>query len=133
MNLSIGKTSAVALGALVLGAVAYLAWPTSQNVDGQVSCLSPETIAPETSGMVLIEGGAFDMGAGSIYSDEGPVRREEVESFWIDATEVTNAEFAEFVDATGYVTVAEAGIDGVVPPGAAVFQTPESGKQPRAR
>ncbi len=75
--------------------------------------------------MVLIEGGSFDMGAGSIYSEEGPVRREGVESFWIDATEVTNGEFAEFVAATGYVTVAEAGIEGVVPAGAAVFQVPD--------
>jgi len=120
-----------ALGALALGAIAYLAWPTSQKVDGQVSCLSPDVIAPETSGMVFIEGGSFDMGAGSIYSEEGPVRREAVASFWIDATEVTNAEFAEFVDATGYVTVAEAGIDGVVPPGAAVFQIPESNAEGR--
>lgn len=131
MNSSIGKTSAVVLGALLLVAVAYWAWPKSQNVDQQVSCLSPETIAPETSGMLLIKGGSYDMGAGSIYSEEGPVRREDVASFWIDATEVTNAEFAEFVDATGYVTVAEAGIDGVVPPGAAVFQIPESNAEGR--
>ena len=81
--------------------------------------------------MVLIEGGSFDMGAGSIYAEEGPVRRQEVESFWIDVTEVTNAEFAEFVDATGYVTVAEAGIDGVVPPGAAVFHVPENNAEGR--
>jgi formylglycine-generating enzyme len=126
MKLSIGKTSAGALGALVLSAAVYLAWPSSDRVDQRVTCLSPEAIAPETSGMILIEGGAFDMGAGAIYAEERPVRREEVESFWIDATEVTNAEFAEFVEATGYVTVAEAGIEGVVPSGAAVFQSPTS-------
>lgn len=149
MNLSIGKTSPLwsrfhrvnrdqvtwkrfgALGVLVLGAVVYLGWSTSQHVAVQVSCISPDTIAPETAGMIFVEGGSFDMGAGHIYSEEGPVRRKDVEGFWIDATEVTNAEFAAFVEATGYVTVAEAGIDGVVPPGAAVFQVPEANAEGR--
>lgn len=124
MSLSIGKTSVIALGAFALGATAFALWPGSETNLQHVSCLSPETIAPETSGMVLIEGGSFDMGAGSIYAEEGPVRRQEIESFWIDATEVTNREFSEFTAATGYVTVAEAGIEGVVPAGAAVFQVP---------
>lgn len=128
MSLSIGKTSAIALGVLgtlALGVTTFVLWPASEPDLQQVSCLSPNQIAPETVGMVLIEGGSFDMGAGSIYSEEGPVRRKQVESFWIDATEVTNREFAEFVEATDYVTVAEAGIDGVVPAGAAVFQIPD--------
>jgi sulfatase modifying factor 1 len=34
--------------------------------------------------------------------DESPVHRVRVDGFWIDATEVTNAQFAEFVDATSY-------------------------------
>lgn len=131
MKSSIGKTSAVAFGALVLGAVTYLVWPSSGDDLKTVSCLSPDNIAPDTSGMVLIQGGTFQMGAGGIYPEEGPVRRQRVESFWIDATEVTNAQFAAFVEATGYVTVAEAGIEGVVPPGAAVFQVPETNAEGR--
>jgi len=131
MSLSIGKTSVLALGALALGATAFALWPASKADHQHVSCLSPDQIAPETAGMVLIEGGSFDMGAGGIYSEEGPVRRRQVESFWIDATEVTNKEFSEFVAATGYVTVAEAGIAGVVPAGAAVFQGPDETSEGR--
>ena len=40
-------------------------------------------------------------------SDCAPVHRVYVDGFWMDATEVTNAQFAKFVAATGYVTVAE--------------------------
>ena len=40
-------------------------------------------------------------------TDSRPVHRVYVDGFWMDATEVTNAQFADFVKATGYVTVAE--------------------------
>ena len=113
------------------GRRAYLFWPVSGDGRQAVSCLSPDQLAPDTSGMVLIQGGTFQMGAGGIYPEEGPVHDQQVESFWIDATEVTNAQFAEFVEATGYVTVAEAGIEGVAPPGAAVFQVPETNAEGR--
>ena len=43
--------------------------------------------------------------------DEGPAHRVRVDGFWIDRTEVTNAEFAAFVEATGYVTTAERAVD----------------------
>ncbi len=130
MNLSIGKTSLAVLGVLasgvvVLGAI-LLVFPLTPDVQRQdVTCLPSKDIVPDTDGMVLVKGGSFDMGAGHLYPEEGPVRQRDVESFWIDATEVTNGEFAEFVNATGYVTVAEAGIEGVVPPGAAVFKAPD--------
>ena len=39
--------------------------------------------------------------------DARPIHRVYVDGFWMDATEVTNEQFAEFVEATGYVTVAE--------------------------
>ena len=39
--------------------------------------------------------------------DSRPIHRVYVDGFWMDATEVTNAQFAAFVKATGYVTVAE--------------------------
>jgi len=61
--------------------------------------------------MVRLDGGAFLMGAqgeGVWFADgEGPVRETVVSPFWIDATTVTNAAFAAFVEATGYVTEAE--------------------------
>src|SRR5262245_13531470 len=75
----------------------------------------PPTTAPE--GMVWIPGGEFSMGgeesADSLCSlsgltrDARPIHRVQVDGFWIDATEVTNEQFETFVQATGYVTVAE--------------------------
>jgi sulfatase modifying factor 1 len=62
-----------------------------------------------TEGMVLITGGTFMMGADNEQArpDEYPKHKVKVASFWMDATEVTNAQFREFVEATGYVTTAE--------------------------
>jgi formylglycine-generating enzyme required for sulfatase activity len=57
--------------------------------------------------MAFIPGGWFQMGAKPLRPEEGPPRRTRVKSFWIDRTDVTNAQFARFVKATGYVTVAE--------------------------
>ena len=68
-------------------------------------------------GMVWIPGGEFSMGAAEppamddvgmkATTDSRPIHRVYVDGFWMDATEVTNAQFAAFVKATGYVTVAE--------------------------
>lgn len=69
--------------------------------------LPPAQAAPSTAGMALIKGGAFQMGARAMRPEEGPERTTKVGSFWIDRTEVTNADFARFVKATGYVTLAE--------------------------
>ena len=60
-------------------------------------------------GMVWIPGGTFDMGADNDQAspDEYPKHAVTVAGFWMDRTEVTNAAFARFVAATGYVTTAE--------------------------
>src|SRR6516164_8710775 len=62
-------------------------------------------------GMAAIPGGSFTMGGDDpdAFPDdgEGPVRTVEVRPFYIDTTCVTNAQFAAFVKATGYVTEAE--------------------------
>ena len=73
------------------------------------------TSAPE--GMAWIPGGEFSMGGVNPVgmkdgghehmNDARPIHRVYVDGFYMDATEVTNAEFANFVKATGYVTVAE--------------------------
>ena len=74
--------------------------------------------APAPPGMVWIPGGEFSMGSegmcdGKSYctletvADAQPVHRVAVDGFWMDATDVTNAEFEKFVKATGYVTAAE--------------------------
>lgn len=57
--------------------------------------------------MVAIDGGRFRMGSDRHYPEEGPAHDVIVDDFAIDATPVTNAQFAAFVAATGYVTFAE--------------------------
>ncbi len=63
--------------------------------------------------MVWIPGGEFTMGSIDSLArpDEAPPHRVRVDGFWIDETEVTNAQFRAFVESTGYVTVAERAID----------------------
>lgn len=60
-------------------------------------------------GMLWIAGGEFLMGAsdGRGSSDELPKHKVKVSGFWIDKTEVTNKQFARFVEATHYITTAE--------------------------
>ena len=72
---------------------------------------------PASDGMVWIPGGEFSMGCEdpSLCSDGGhdpmrdarPIHRVAVDGFWMDKTAVTNEQFAKFVAATGYVTIAE--------------------------
>ena len=66
-------------------------------------------VGPRPEGMVWIPGGEFTMGTNSVlgWNDEKPAHQVCVDGFWMDATEVTNAQFARFVEATGYVTTAE--------------------------
>ncbi len=61
------------------------------------------------TGMVLIPGGTFDMGGDSNQAspDEYPKHIVTVDAFYMDITEVTNAQFKKFVDATEYITTAE--------------------------
>ncbi|BAV08035.1 Formylglycine-generating enzyme, required for sulfatase activity, contains SUMF1/FGE domain [Filimonas lacunae] len=68
-----------------------------------------ESSAASTEGMVLIPAGIFDMGGDNnqASNDEYPKHKVKLNAFWIDATEVTNAQFRAFVKATGYVTTAE--------------------------
>ncbi|WP_038341974.1 SUMF1/EgtB/PvdO family nonheme iron enzyme [Acinetobacter sp. A47] len=63
----------------------------------------------QTAGMVWIPKGSFPLGSNQAYPDElnFGARERQVEGFWIDQTEVTVAQFARFVKATGYVTDAE--------------------------
>ena len=84
---------------LGLAVLAYvLAAPSSPS--------GPPGEAPE--GMVWVPGGKFWMGSDDPhFADASPIHRVHVDGFWMDRTEVTNAQFARFVQETGYVTVAE--------------------------
>lgn len=81
------------------------------------SALAVPPPGPSPEGMVWIPGGTFRRGSED-ESDARPVREVEVDGFWMDRTEVTNAEFAAFVRDTGYVTVAERSPDPDLFPGA---------------
>jgi len=95
-----------------------LALRTAAADDFQPTAANPAPApGPAPAGMVWIPGGEFSMGAkdprgdlcggNEAMEDARPVHRVYVDGFWMDRTEVTNAEFARFVAATGYVTVAE--------------------------
>jgi formylglycine-generating enzyme len=74
---------------------------------------------PAPAGMVWIPGGEFSMGAAdptgmdanivgmNAIDDSRPIHRVYVDGFWMDRTEVTNEQFAAFIKATGYITIAE--------------------------
>jgi formylglycine-generating enzyme required for sulfatase activity len=68
--------------------------------------------------MVRIPGGAFLMGSDNHYPEEAPAHRVSVAGFWMDRHTVTNLEFKRFVDATGYITLAERPADPADYPGA---------------
>lgn len=126
-----------------------------------VACRGPVRVdlpaGPKPEGMVWIPGGKFLMGGPSEevcraiaaavdpqkpccpllaggFEDAQPAHEVEVDGFWMDETEVTNAQFGKFVEATGYVTVAERNpkaeeIPGapadLLVPGSVVFHSPE--------
>lgn len=75
-------------------------------------------LALERDDAVFIPGGTFTMGSDSHYPEEAPAHPVTVSPFWMDATAVTNADFAAFVAATGYVTLAERPLDPAMYPGA---------------
>src|SRR5438309_6058746 len=93
--------------------------------------LKKETEPVSLQNMVLIKGGSFLMGSDKFYPEEKPVRQVTVDGFYMDQYEVTNKDYKEFVQDTGYVTVAERPLNptdypGAKPemlaPGALVFQ-----------
>ena len=110
----------------------------------------PNKIAPPAAapnGMVWIPGGEFSMGAMDPPAvnefgmheavDARPIHRVYVDGFWMDRTDITNEEFARFVKATKYVTIAERAPTAEEFPGAPpenlvagsiVFSPPESSR-----
>ena len=69
--------------------------------------------------LVALPGGSFRMGSTQFYPEEAPVHSATVAAFAVERHPVTNAQFAEFVADTGYVTVAEQTPDPALYPGAA--------------
>jgi formylglycine-generating enzyme required for sulfatase activity len=93
----------VAAAALALAGAGYeiARIHSSGSTQSSAACRVPDRA------QVFVPGGTFQMGSTEYYAEEGPVRRATVAGFWMDRTDVTNAEFAKFVAATGYVTDAD--------------------------
>jgi len=80
---------------------------SAAGTDTTMVNVQPDSVSHE--GMVWIPGGTYLMGAHDQdgREDEYPQHQVKVSGFWMDVTEVTNAQFKQFVEATGYVTTAE--------------------------
>jgi formylglycine-generating enzyme len=132
-----GDLLRLTVGVLVLlvGIAAWKTAAThSPNANSIVAASTPVPLPPTTNfiptipnttpapasipdGMAWIPGGEFSMGVQNApdmnevgmqaTTDSRPIHRVYVDGFWMDKTDVTNEEFAKFVKATGYVTVAE--------------------------
>jgi len=68
--------------------------------------------------LVELPGGSFRMGSTRFYPEEAPIHTVQVAGFAMERHPITNAQFAEFVDDSGYVTVAERELDPALYPGA---------------
>lgn len=110
--------NAVAISVLALASLTASACST----DATGSSAASRSCATLKARQATLSGGTFEMGRTDVYAEEGPVRRVTVSPFAIDIHEVTNRQFARFVAATGYRTVAERPLDAALFPGATVEQ-----------
>lgn len=123
----------------------------SEAGPGPTAGTSAGTAVERRNDMVRLGGGTFRMGHDGAFQtpygikqfpEEAPAHTVTVSPFWIDKTEVTNASFEEFVQATGYVTFAErefdvsslpeearAGFDGAPPRNGAIVFRKDAGFQ----
>ena len=113
------------IACLCLGVYYYF---STQKLQQKAQCDTPH------HEMVLIKGGNFIIGDSTGYPEERVLENIVINDFYMDKYEVTNAQFSEFVEATGYVTLAERGLskeaypdidDELRVPGSAVFSQPE--------
>ncbi len=108
--------SAVVVAVMIAAVIWYVSRPTQNATAPAVSVFAPTQAnfapppGPVPEGMVWVPGGEFSMGSvdprATLYGgpdamrDARPVHRVYVDGFWMDATEVTNEQFEQFV--TGY-------------------------------
>jgi formylglycine-generating enzyme required for sulfatase activity len=100
--------------------------PGAQSATQQKACIA------KPAELVWVPGGSFTIGSERTYPSERPVREVRADGFWIDKHEVTNRQFAKFVQETNYVTLAERKPEplpnappDMLKPGSAVFVQPE--------
>lgn len=117
-----GRLRAILLGGGLLAAPALVAaWfaqreaaplPATAALGSPERCaayggLPPGWLQERRAGMTRIGGGLTELGSLRGYADERPLQHASLQAFWIDRTEVSNAQFAAFVAASGHVTQAE--------------------------
>ncbi|MFB3896644.1 MAG: SUMF1/EgtB/PvdO family nonheme iron enzyme [bacterium] len=85
--------------------------PNSKSAPGEALNISPEdtsamiyTIEPEPSVQVIVPAGNFIFGSNTGNINEQPQRQVYVDSFLIDVYEVTNDQYAAFIQASGHAT-----------------------------
>ncbi len=118
------------VGLIGFGAIAASACQNDADVP-------PRPAAPDAK-WVSLSGGCFNMGETRIYPEEGPVMQMCLKPFEMWSHEITNAEFANFVESTGYKTRAELGWKASdasgpgtdIPPSSAVFTLPDGSDTP---
>ena len=132
-------TGAVLAGAMIGASAAGIAAKDGPKA-GLGSCAAYSGLPSEegdTAGMTFIPAGTFTMGSERHQPEERFTHVARVDGFWIDRHEVTNAQFRKFVDATGYVTLAERPVDAkshsdwppeMLVPGSVVFVPPKTAK-----
>ena len=96
------------IGLLLLFSPTRIASPNATNSDSDGTQLG-QANSKAPPGMLWIPGGPFLMGTNDqeSFPNERPAHLVQVQGFWMDQHDVTNAEFARFIEATGYVTTAE--------------------------
>src|ERR1700689_2382773 len=105
LDLTKGSRSRI-VGPMALGLTAFA---VSYILSGYAPGLLTKSQPAAPPGMVWVPGGEFTMGTDADlgWPDEKPAHRVRVDGFWMDETDVTNAQFRRFVEATGYITTAE--------------------------
>lgn len=114
-RVAVGLALVACLGAI--GVWLFAIYKPDQHSTERLQCdtyqAPPDAPHP---GMVWVPGGTVALGD-TVYPEERPIQNHPLTGFWMDRTEVTNAQFAAFVTATGYTTVAERPVDTQAHPG----------------
>lgn len=107
-DMAISKTC-ISLFAACLAVFSFSCQSNSSQGTGTTNKKSTQPESSTNEGMVWVEGGEFIMGSNEddVYPAEKPAIKQAVAGYWMDKTEVTNEQYNAFVEATGYVTLAE--------------------------
>lgn len=103
--------SLLACGGKDKGVIKTCCTQSSHQITFVNTAEQPTEIAPK--GMRWIPSGEFTMGSQHLEADfnEMQLERVKIKGFWMDETEVTNAQFQQFAEETGYITLAERSVD----------------------